>query len=111
MRQVLFVLDEVLDFDDGVVGEAGKFAMQRCDEGKGVADAVEKIGIAERDVLRASGNLLADVREDDFAIHDTKHAVVNGDNGTVAAEMFAAAAGFGEANGAVFAGGQNQMRV
>ena len=56
----------MLDFDRRVERDLGKFAVQRFNQWDGVADAVEKIGIAESDVLRAGRDLAADIFEDEF---------------------------------------------
>src|SRR5665213_3489245 len=88
------VVQQVLDLDGYVVAEIWEFFVQRFDYRQRVRGAVEEIGIAEADVLRAGGDLLADVFEHYFALHDAERAVVHRDNWAVAAEMFAAAAGF-----------------
>jgi hypothetical protein len=59
-----------------------------------VTNAVEEIGVAEGNVLCACGDLLADVLNYNVAADDAKDPFVNGDDGAVAAKMFAAAAGF-----------------
>src|SRR6202008_2162345 len=102
---------EVFDFDGYVVGEPGKFAVQGFDKGNGVACAIKEIGITEGNVLGPSRNLLANIRENDVAINDTKNAVVYRNDRAMAAEMLAAAARFGIPDGAVFTRRQNEMRV
>ena len=61
--------------------------------------AVEKIGIAESHVRRARGDLLANIVEHDVALHHAKLALINRHDRTMAAQMFAAAAGFGVSDG------------
>ncbi len=68
--------------------------MQGFDERNGMPNSIEKIWIAERDVLRASCHLLPNVRENHFPVHDAKNAIVYRHNRAMAAEMFAPAAGF-----------------
>src|SRR6516162_1760880 len=101
----------MLDLDGHVVCELRKFTVQRVNERNGVADAIEEVGIAERDVLRASGNLLANVRKDDVAVDNAKNTFVDGNDWAVAAEMLATAARFGVAHSAVFARRQDEMCV
>ena len=76
-----------------------------------MAEAIEEIGIAEGNVLRASGDLLANVLHDDVAADDAKNAFVNGDDGAMAAEMLAAAAGFGGTDEARCGAGDVEMGV
>ena len=57
--QKVSALQEMLDLDGRVVSELRKFTVQRVNERNGVADAIEEVGIAERNVLRASRHLLA----------------------------------------------------
>ena len=48
---MFLVLAQMLDFYCGVIGELRKLAMERFDQRNGVADAIEKIRIAESDVF------------------------------------------------------------
>ena len=73
-----------------------------------MADAVEEVGIAERDVLGAGGHLRADVFEHNVCGHDAELPAVDGDDGTVAAQMFAAAARLRIPDGPSHAGGELQ---
>ena len=83
---------EVLDLDRDVVGEPRMRAVERAHDAERVPDAVEEVGVAEGDVLRAGRDLLADVVEDDFALHDAKVSVIDRDDGAVPAAVFASAA-------------------
>ena len=94
------VLEEMLHLDGDVVAEPGPLRVQRFDDGDGVAGAVEEIGVAESDVGGAGGHLAADVLEHDIRLHDAEEAAVDGDHGAVAAEVLAAAGGFGVADAA-----------
>ena len=83
--EMTFVLPQMFDFDGGVISERRKFSVQFAHDGEGMADAVEKIGIAKGDVLGSSGDLLADIGENGFLIDDAENTVVDGDDGAVAA--------------------------
>ena len=101
----------MFNFDGGVVGELRMLGVKGFDDARGVGDAVKKIGITEGDVFGAGLHLLANVRQDDFLRDDAKLAVVNRDDGAMAAEVFAAARGFGVTGGAMLAGRENDVRV
>jgi hypothetical protein len=60
------VFQDVFDLDRGVVGDAGKLLREVLDNATRVRGPVEKIGIAEGDVLGAGRNLLADIRKHDI---------------------------------------------
>ena len=92
--QVRFVFFQVLDFYGDVVGYVGKFTVKFFDKLHRVTNAIEEVRIAEGNVLRALGDLLADILHHDVAADDSKHAFVNRDDGAMAAKVFAAAAGF-----------------
>lgn len=109
--QMRFVLFQMLDFYGHVVRDAGKVAVKFFDQFEGVADAVEKIGIAKRDVLCARGDLLADILQDGVAADDAKNAFVYGHDWTMPAEMFAAAAGFRRTNKPEAAAGNDEVSV
>ncbi len=63
-----------------------------------VSDTVEEVGIAERHVPGARGHLCPHVGHDDVDRDDAKSAVVDRNDRTVPAAMFAAAAGLGVAD-------------
>ena len=65
---------------------------------EGVGGAVEEVGIAEGDVLRAGGDLRADVGEHDVGVHGAEAAVVDRHDRAVAAAMLAAARRLGVAD-------------
>lgn len=93
----VLVEQEVFDFDGGVVGEAGEFAGEAFDDAAGVGGAVEEVGVAEGDVGGSGGGLVVDVGEDGVFTDDAEGSVVDGDDRAVAAEVLAAAGGFGVA--------------
>ena len=74
---MLLVLAEMLNLDRRVVGHMREFVVEVIHDLQRVADAVEEIGIAKGNVLRASGNLLANVGHHHVAADDTKDAVVD----------------------------------
>ena len=74
-------------------------------------DAIEKIGIAKSDVFGTGRDLLADIGEHDFPLNNAELARVNGNDGTVSAQMLAAAARFGVADSARVAAGQIQLCI
>src|SRR5262249_14449513 len=91
---MLPVLEKVLEFDGDGISELREFAMQSLRDHHRVANAIEKIRIAEGDMLRPRRHLLANVFEHDFAVHYAKDAVVDGHNRTMTAEMLASPACF-----------------
>jgi hypothetical protein len=97
----------MLDFNRHVIGNCRKFPMKFFDKFHGMTNAVEKIGIAERNMLRARGHLAANVFHHYIAAHDAKHALVNRNDGTMPAKMLAAAAGFRRSNDAKAVAGNN----
>ena len=62
-----------------------EFAMHRCNNRKRVRRAIEEIWIAKRDVLRARGNLLANIIKHNFAFDYADRAVINRHDRAVAA--------------------------
>ena len=105
------ILQKMLHLDRHVIGERGEFAMQRIHQRNGVSHSIEEIRIAKRDVLRAGGHLLPNVRKHHLPVDDAEHTVVYRHNRTMPAQMFAAAARFRISHRAVFAVRQHQVRV
>src|SRR5262245_60333567 len=91
--QRVLVLQQVLDLDRHVEGDVREFAPEAGKHRGGVADAVEEIRVAERDMPRARGNLRAYVGHHDLHGDDAEAAVVDRNDRTVTAAMLAAAAG------------------
>ena len=75
------------------------------------AGPLKKSGSPKGDVLGAGIDLAANVFEHDFALHDAEDTVVDRHDRAVAAEMLAAAAGFGVAGDPEPAVGHQQVRV
>src|SRR5262249_43629411 len=88
----LAMLEDVLDLGRHVEGDLGMRRMERAGDGHGVAHAVEEVGVAEREVPRAGGDLLMGVGEDDLARDDEEAALVDRRDRTVETAMEAAAA-------------------
>src|SRR5258708_2193971 len=109
--QVGFVFSQGVEFYGDVVSYVGELAVKSFNELKGVANAIEEVRIAERNVLRTHGHLLANVLHHDVAVHDAKDALVNRDDRTMAAAMFAAAAGLGRADEAESAAWKDEVSV
>src|SRR5215211_7065197 len=105
------VPEQMLDLDDHVIGEPREAPVQLCDDAHGVGGTVEEIGIAEGDVLCSGLDLTRNVLQHDIRLHDEEPAAVDGNNGAMAAEMFAAPAGLGVAGDTRVATGQLDMRV
>src|SRR5579859_3942738 len=101
----------MFDLDGHIVGNVRKFLVKLVNQFHGVADSVEKIRVAEGNVLRAGRHLPPHVFHHNAARDDAKHALINRNDRTMAAQMFAAAARFGGTHDAVAAIGQNKMRV
>src|SRR5258706_6880366 len=89
------MFEKMLDLDGRVVGDERKLAMQFLNDAHRVGGSIEEIGIAEGDVLRAGGDLLANIVQHYVALDDAEVALINRHNRAVAAQMFAAAAGLG----------------
>src|SRR5260370_23926991 len=95
LAQMCGLPQQVLDLDRDVITELGEFSVHSFDDGKCVARPVEEIRVAEGKVFGTCIDLLADIFEDDFPLHDSEDSVVNEDNVSMAAKMFASTAGFG----------------
>src|SRR5579862_1178695 len=89
------MLSQVLDLDGGVVGETRKLLMQCLHDAHGVRGAVEKIRIAERDMLGSRPHLLPDVLDHHLGLNDPKRASIDRYDRTMPAQMFASPTGFG----------------
>ena len=105
------MFEQVLDLDGDIVGQSREFAVECADDVEGVARTVEEIRVAEGDVLRAGGDLTANVLEHDLGLDNSELAVIDGDEGAVAAHMLAAAAGFRVSDDLCFAVRQAQFCV
>src|SRR6266403_3871663 len=100
-REMLLVFAQVLDLDRYVVGELRKFPVEFLNEFHGVANAVEEVRIAERNVLRAGSRLAAHVLANNVAADDSKDTFIDRHDWTVPAKMFATAAGFRRTHDAI----------
>ena len=86
------MVEQVLDLDRDVIGEPGKFPVQRLHQPHGMADAVEEIRIAEGDVAGPRGNLPAHVLHHRVQLHDAEPSAVDRDHRAVPAHVLAAPA-------------------
>src|SRR5258705_1948666 len=102
---------KMLDLDRDVVSQAWELPAETLDNSPGVRRAVEKIRIAEADVLRPRSNLRADVVDDDIDRNRIKTSLVDRHNRTMPAQMFAPARGIGASDRACRAIGHLQRRV
>ena len=101
----------MFDFDGHVVGQMRMVGVKSFENTSGVGDAIEEIRVAEGDVLRACCDLLTNVGENNVESDYTKLALINGNDRTMAAEMFAAAGSFRVARNFVCAVWQNNVRI
>jgi hypothetical protein len=101
----------VLDFDGHVVGDVRPAAVQGFRDAHGVGGAVEEVGVAKGDVLGSGGNLAGDVFQHHVRLHDEEAPAVDRNDGAVAAEVLAAAAGLGVADDPRLAAGQGDVSV
>src|ERR1035438_7777259 len=76
-----------------------------------MADAVEKIRIAEGNVLSARVNLAANILEHHGARHDAKDSLVNRHDRAVTAKMLTASAGLCRADQSIAIAGNQQVRI
>lgn len=101
----------MFDFDGHVVGQMRMVSVKSFEDASGVGDAIEEIRIAEGDVLRACCDLLTNVGENYVERDYAELALINGNDGAMAAEMFAAAGGFGVTGYALRAVRENDVCV
>src|ERR1700733_10283971 len=101
----------MLDFYGHVISQVGKVAMKLFDERNGVAYAIKKVWITERNMLRTGGYLTANILKHNFTRHDPENAVIHRHNGTVATPVLASPAGFRGANNSVTIARNNEMSV
>src|SRR5205807_1135646 len=88
-----------------------KFVVQRLHKSHSVPDAIEKIRITERNVLRSGLYLLTNILEHNFAFHNPEDAFVNRNDGAVPAKVFASPTRFRVAGDAMLASRENDVRV
>ena len=75
----------MLDFYGDVVRHIGKFAVKFFHQWYGVANPIEEIRVAERNVLRAACHLTPDILHDNFPRYHAKHSVIDRHNRAVSA--------------------------
>ncbi len=89
------VFQQMLDLDRHIVSRCRLLAMKSSHDGDSMADAIEKIRIAESDMLRAGGYLSPDVPKDDAGWHDPEAPLIDRHDGAVPAQVLATPACFG----------------
>jgi hypothetical protein len=75
--------------------------MHQVDQLQRMADTVEKIGIAKRNVLGTHLDLSGNIAEDDGSLHNPKFSLIDRHDRTMSAEMFAAPASLSVSNNAL----------
>ena len=101
----------MLDLDDHIVGQIGKFLVKRPDECECVTGSVEEVRIPKCDVLGTARHELANVCHNNIAFNDAKPPVVDGDHRAVSAQVFTASTGFGVADESAAIIRPNQLGV
>src|SRR5262245_56518678 len=92
----------MLDLDRHVITGVRELPGKAAHDSLGVPNAVKEVGIPERDVAGAGGDLGTDVSEHDVVRDDAEASVVHAHDRAVAASMLAAARGFGVSDGPAF---------
>jgi hypothetical protein len=109
--EMLGLAEQVLDFDGDVVTEPREFAVERLDNGQAVGWTIEKVGIAEGDVLSPGFDLTANIFEHYVALHDPEIAVIDRHDRTMPAEMLTAAARLRVARDKISAPRKHNVRI
>src|ERR1700676_5709404 len=91
----------MLDLDRDVIRDFRELAMKGLDQFQGMPNAVEKIRIAKRNVLRPSRHLPPNIFQHHVALHDAENAVVHRNNWAMPAQMLAPAARFRRSDNAI----------
>ena len=102
---------KVLDFDRHVVRQVRELLVQRVHDWNRVPNAIKKVRIAKGDMLRTSRHLLANILQNDMPLHDAETALIHRHNGTMAAEVLTATAGFSVAHDALVVRSYDQLRI
>ena len=105
------VPDEVLDLDRHVIGDPRVLRVQGSGDLERMTGAIEEVRIPERDVLCARADLLPDVLEHDVPLDDAERPAVDGDDRAMAAQVPAAPAGLGVADGSRGSPGQHDSSI
>src|SRR5215472_2767097 len=108
---MLLVFQQMLNLGRHVVTDAGKLPMKFPEQLHRVTNPIEKIRIAEGDMLSPLRYLLANIFEHSFAIYDSEDSVIDGDDRAVPAQVFAAPARFRVAGHTMLARWQDDVGV
>ena len=98
LGQYVCFFNDMFDLGCEVEGDGWEFVVKGLGHFKGVAGAIQKVGVAESNMSGSGCDLLADVGHDGFEGDDEETAVVNGYDRAVSAGVETAPAGFGVAS-------------
>src|SRR5260221_12332619 len=88
------MLEQVLDFDSCIEGDARKLLMHGAGDAHGVGRSIEEVGVAKGDMTYALDYLCADVCQHDLGWYGEEAATVDWRDGAMQARMLAAARRF-----------------
>src|SRR5260221_1475574 len=88
------MLEQVLDFDSCIEGDARKLLMHGAGDAHGVGRSIEEVGVAKGDMTYTLGYLCADVCQHDLGWYGEEAATVDWRDGAMQAGMLAAARRF-----------------
>src|SRR5260370_16600769 len=88
------MLEQVLNFDSWIGGEAWKLLMHGAGDTHGVGRSIEEVGVAKGDMMYTLGYLCADVCQHDLGWYGEEAATVDWRDGAMQASMLAAARRF-----------------
>src|SRR5258708_26678975 len=88
------MLEQVLDFDSCIEGDARKLLMHGAGDTHGVGRSIEEVGVAKGDMTYALDYLCADVCQHDLGWDGEEAATVDWRDGAMQARMLAASRRF-----------------
>ena len=88
------MLEQVLDFDSCIEGDARKLLMHGAGDAHGVGRSIEEVGVAKGDMMYTLGYLCADVCQHDLGWYGEEATTVDWRDGAMQAGMLAAARRF-----------------
>jgi hypothetical protein len=102
LRPDALVAQHVLHLHGAVEGDVGKPFTDRAHDPQGMVGPVQEVGVAEREVSGAGGNLLCRIGDHSVELDDAQPSVVDHGDGAVPAPMCAAMAGLDVSDDALF---------
>src|SRR5277367_3961946 len=87
LRQDVAMLQQMLDLDRDVVRHRRKLRMKRLDDGERVSWTVQKIGVAESNMLSPGGDLLPDICQHHLSLHDAESPLIHRHDRAVPAQV------------------------